>query len=145
MRLVAAFALLCVLTFCCGPPKPAVSPAPLNDAGRARLLVLAQTDLPDGWRSSRHKDDPVSDREDEKLATCIGAPNPATSQTADVFGDVFGQGAQTITSEAVMFRTARDGAKAAAAVRGSRADCSAIGGSCSRGRRCWQGCSSCAR
>src|SRR5579864_7942183 len=120
MKVVAAFALLGALAGCNGTPKPAVSAAPTEDAGRARLLVLMQTDLPDGWRSSKHKDDPISDREDEKLAAFIGAP-PATSQTADVFGDVFGQGAQTITSEAVLFRIAADGAKASAAVKGARA------------------------
>ena len=121
MRLVAAFIVLGVLVGCGGTPKPRVSPSPTDDAGRARLLVLTQADLPEGWRSSRYKSDPVSAREDKKLATCIGAPDPATSQTADVFGDVFGQGAQTITSEAVFMRTQPDAAKAAAAVKGARA------------------------
>ena len=97
MRSVAAFVLLGVLAGCSGTPKPGVSPSPTDDAGRARLLVLTQTDLPDGWRSSKHKTDAVAAREDKKLAACIGAPDPATSQTTDVFGDVFGQGAQTIT------------------------------------------------
>jgi len=121
MRLVTAFVLLGVLAACSGTPKVTVSPAPTDDAGRGRLLVLTKTDLPDGWQSSKHKDDPVSDREDKKLAACIGAPDPARSQTVDVFGDVFGQGAQTITSEAVFLRTQSDAAKAAAALKGSRA------------------------
>jgi len=121
MRLCTAALLLGVLAGCGGTPKATVSPAPTNDAGRARLLVLTQSDLPEGWRSSKHKADPVSHGEDAELAACIGAPNPATSQSADVFGDVFGQGAQTITSEAVFLRSESDAAKAIAALKGARA------------------------
>lgn len=115
-------ALVAALVSCSGG-KPATNPSssPTDDAGRARLLVLTQADLPDGWRSSRHRTDPVSTREDKKLAACIGAPDPATSQTADRFGDVFGQGAQTITSEVVFLRTSADAAKATAALKSTRA------------------------
>ena len=74
MWLVAAFFLLGVLAGCSGTRKPAVPPAPTNDAGRARLLVLTQTELPGSWRSSKHKDDPVSDREDKKLVAFPAGP-----------------------------------------------------------------------
>jgi hypothetical protein len=116
-----AVGLVALLTCCSGTGKPAASPSPTNDASRARLLVLTHADLPDGWTSSPHRTDAVSAREDRRLATCSGAPDPATSQSADVFGDVFGQGAQTITSEAVFLRTSADAAKAIAAIKGPRA------------------------
>ena len=51
----------------------------------------------------------------------MGAPDPGTAQTADVFGDEFSQGAQAISSEAVFFRSAAVATKATAALRGARA------------------------
>jgi len=120
MRFSVAVALIALLAACTGA-KPAASPAPTDDAGRARLLVLTQTDLPEGWHSSPHTADPVADREDRKLAACARAPDPATSQTADAFGDVFGQGAQTVSSEAVFLRTESLAKKAVAALKGARA------------------------
>jgi hypothetical protein len=107
----------------CGGGGPASTPSasPSNDAGRAKLLVLTQTDLPEGWRASPHKTDPIAAREDTRLAACSGAPDPATSQSADVFGNVFGQGAQTINSEVVYFKTPASAARAVAAIRSARA------------------------
>ncbi|TML80053.1 MAG: hypothetical protein E6G04_03850 [Actinobacteria bacterium] len=116
-----ALALAAILVACSGgTPKASVPPTPTNDAGRARLLLLTQVDMPPGWRASRHRSDPVSDREDKKLAACIGAPDPARSVSADVFGDVFGQGAQTIASEVVFSRTTALATKAVAALKGRR-------------------------
>src|SRR5438874_5035300 len=115
---LSALGLAAILVACSGgSPKASVSPTPTNDAGRARLLLLTQADLPAGWRASRHRSDPVSDREDKKLADCIGAPDPARSVSADVFGDVFGQGAQTIASEVVFSRRTADATKAVAALK----------------------------
>ena len=120
MRLSVAVVFIALLVSCTGA-KPTASPAPTDDAGRARLLILTQPDLPEGWHSSPHTADPVADREDRKLAACAGAPDPRTSQTADVFGDVFGQGAQRVSSEAVFFRTQSLANKSAAALKGARA------------------------
>jgi len=114
--------LACALVACSAPAKHVVvAPPPTDDPGRARLLLLTHADLPDGWRASSHAADPVSDRENRRVASCTGAPDPVAVETANVFGKDVGQGAQLIGSEAVFVRTATDAAQAVAALRGPRA------------------------
>ncbi len=112
-----AFGLLA----CSNAAKHAVVAQPTDDPGRARALVLAEGDLPDGWHASVHSGDSVVEQENIRLAVCTGAPDPAAVQTADVFGRDFGQGAQIIGSEGVFVRTAADATKAIAALKSIRA------------------------
>ena len=110
------------LLACSAPSKHVVvTPTPTDDPGRARALLLTESDLPDGWRASVHSVDPIVERENRRLASCASAPDPAVVQTADVYGKDFGQGAQIIGSESVFVRTAADAAKAIAALKNNRA------------------------
>jgi hypothetical protein len=105
----------------CGTAKPLVTPAPTDDVGRARLLVLSAADLPGAWTARAHSTDKVADRENRRAAACSGVPDQAAVDTADIFGTDFVQGAQIVASEALFVRTATDAAKTVAALKGARA------------------------
>ena len=68
---------------------PNGSPIVINaaaDEHLAQSLVLDQNDFPDGWTFSPHVRDATDAATNRKLATCLGRPDPAAVQTADVDG-----------------------------------------------------------
>jgi hypothetical protein len=108
---VGTTALLTVtLTACGGSSKPSVTPPakpaatttttanPAADKTAAESLLLAQADLPAGWNGSPHTTDSSDDADNQKLASCAGASDPA-KQTADVNSDDFDKGNAEVSSE----------------------------------------------
>jgi hypothetical protein len=109
---VAMLMALLALTACGGSKKASTStavpsttapkPDRVDDAARARSLVLVSGDFPAGWTASAPEpDDPEDDATDEKLAECIGVDTAEPSAEFD--GQDFAMGgAEVSTSVALM-------------------------------------------
>src|SRR5205823_5886861 len=80
-------------------------------------------DYPDGWALTPHASSP-SDAQDNRLdATCLGLPDPASVQTADVAGlDAHQSDLMQATSEVVVYRTPQHAASGLAAEGGPKAE-----------------------
>jgi hypothetical protein len=90
------------------------------DKATARTLLLKLSDLPDGWRATQYRQDPVDKAIDEQLAACSGRPSPETYTTVEVFSPNFSMGDASVSSDAQLVKTADDFKADAAAIRGPR-------------------------
>jgi hypothetical protein len=72
-------------------------PNPAADRARAQALLLAATDLPVGWVASAPVDNPDDKQENQKIADCAGALNPAHN-LVKIDGDDFDKGGSEISS-----------------------------------------------
>jgi len=90
------------------------------DKATARALLLRLSDLPDGWRATQYRQDPVDKAINEQLAACLGRPSPETYTTVDLFSPDFSMGNADVSSEATLVKTTDDFKADAAAVRGPR-------------------------
>jgi hypothetical protein len=68
------------------------APDPTADLRLAQSLVLDQNDLPDGWTVRPHARVPADAQDSRAIAVCLGRPDPATVNTADVDGVDANQG-----------------------------------------------------
>ena len=76
---------------------------PAGDQKLAQTLVLDQNDFPDGWTFEPHVHDQADVEADRKLAACLGRPDPATLQTANLYGvDGKGSGLNAGSNVAVL-------------------------------------------
>ncbi len=119
---IGAAALVMALAACGSSSKPSAGPTATKsskaaattttvanaaaDKTAANALLLVQTDLPEGWIGSQSNSDPSDAADNQKLAACVGATDPA-KQTVDVSGSDFDKGNAEVSSE-VAFAPNRD-------------------------------------
>jgi hypothetical protein len=106
--LLALFAVSCAA----GTPKPATDPA------RAEAVLLTAKDFPQGWRARHPVRDKTDERLDRQLSACIH--RPLGERSARAFGDSFSDGIRSVSSEAIIVRSAEEASKDAAATASAR-------------------------
>jgi archaellin len=79
-------------------------PNPAADRARAQALLLTMTDLPAGWAGTKSVEDPDDKAENQKLADCTGAFDPA-NDIVNIEGDDFDKGTNEISSSASVVDT----------------------------------------
>jgi hypothetical protein len=127
-RLVMTVVLLSLLAACGGggggDDDDAVGPAPAGgkagDTATARTIVLQQADMPAGWRGAAHTETNLEKERARDLSVCLGRPDPATFQSALVYGPDLSMGQQQVSSIATVLNTADDAKADLAAVRGPK-------------------------
>lgn len=125
-RLVVA--VLAVTVAACGggggDEDDAVGPAPAGgtagDTATARTIVLQQADMPAGWRGAAHTETTLEKERARDLSICLGRPEPATFQSALVYGPDLSLGQQQVSSIATVLNTVDDAKADLAAVRGPK-------------------------
>lgn len=107
-----------------GVDEDAVGPAPVTgipgDIARANSIVLAQADLPTGWRGAAHSTNPVEQERSRQLSICLGRPDPETFRSAIVYGQDLSMGQMQVSSIATVLNTADDAKADLAAIRGPK-------------------------
>jgi hypothetical protein len=129
MLLVALAAGLASLTACGGGGGGSGGSSgagdPSTDKTTADKIVLKQADFPSGWTAKAHQASPDDAANKKRFFECIGAPDPAATETADVRSPDFSQGQLTQAASEVQFvRTENDAVTELAALQGGKTvDC----------------------
>lgn len=106
-------------TAAAAPSMPPVAVDLAADQKLAQSLVLTPTDYPDGWTFTPHQASPTDAADERAKAACLGLPDPAATEAANING-VDGQspdGLQT-SMGVVVFRTQAQAANNLAAEGG---------------------------
>lgn len=105
-------------------PSSTLQYASVADAEKAHSLVLQQSEFPPGWTSSPHKESASGQETGKQLSACVGRPDSATYETADVHGPDFEMGTGTsalkVESDATYVKTRADAEADFAALSGPK-------------------------
>ncbi|MFY9587657.1 MAG: hypothetical protein WAT66_09400 [Actinomycetota bacterium] len=75
------------------------------DKAKAEKLVLIQADFPAGWTATPPSPDPKQDSQDKELAACVGAVDPAVSESATVDGPDLNKDTAIVSTTASFVKT----------------------------------------
>jgi hypothetical protein len=111
--------LLCVALTSCGgtaetvssttvaPATTTTAPNPEADKATAAKYLLVRSDVPSGWTEGPPSpEDPQADAEADKLNACVGLPPASEIEVANVSGNTFSQGENTISSSVTSMKSA---------------------------------------
>ncbi|MCU1451400.1 MAG: hypothetical protein JWP02_3570 [Acidimicrobiales bacterium] len=90
--------------------EPSTPIDPTVDQRLATSLVLDPNDLPDGWKTTPHHDDPADAEARRMQAACLGQPDPVTIRSANAAGVDASSSDERyqVQSEVALARTAKE-------------------------------------